>query len=105
MADLGHKRWAIAEGYIPSGSVSQDPTLLSHETVCLLNTSARDAEIAITLYFEDREPVGPYRLVLGARCGLRICAEDALAQERGISVRHGADGVDKGERGGRVLWA
>jgi hypothetical protein len=67
MSDLGHKRWAIAEGYIPSGSVSQDPALLSHETVCLLNSGARDARISITLYFEDRDPVGPYRLVLGAR--------------------------------------
>lgn len=30
---IGHRRWAIAEGYIPSGSVSQDYALVSHEAV------------------------------------------------------------------------
>ena len=67
MAAIGSVRWAIAEGYIPSGGVSQDPTLASHETVCILNAGERPAEVTITLYFEDREPAGPYRLSVGAR--------------------------------------
>ena len=67
MPDIGHRRWAIAEGYIPSGSVSQDHALVSHEAVCLLNAGEKDADIAITLFFTDREPVGPYEVTLGAR--------------------------------------
>lgn len=67
MPNIGSACWAIAEGYIPSGSVSQDPALVSHETICILNAGERAAEVAITLYFEDREPVGPYRLSVGAR--------------------------------------
>lgn len=64
---LGHLHWAIAEGYIPSRSTGPEPEMTSHETVCLLNTSDKDAHVTITIYFEDREPVGPYRIVVPAR--------------------------------------
>ena len=65
--EVGHKIWAIPEGYIPSKSVSEDRTLVSHETVCVLNTTNRDAEVAITLFFKDRDPVGPYSLKVPAQ--------------------------------------
>jgi len=64
---IGSKTWAIAEGYIPDSSTGEGPALLSHETVCLLNTNDVDAQVEITLYFKDREPVGPYRLTVPAR--------------------------------------
>jgi len=67
MAEIGHRRWAIAEGYRPSQSVSQEHALVSHETCCMLNASEREADIEIMLYFEDRGPVGPYRVKLGAQ--------------------------------------
>jgi hypothetical protein len=67
MEALGRTRWAIAEGYIPSESSSSDRTLISHETACILNATDRDAHVAITLFFADREPVGPYRLTVAAR--------------------------------------
>lgn len=40
---------------------------MSHETACLLNPGDENAEIEITVFFEDREPAGPYRLTLPAR--------------------------------------
>jgi hypothetical protein len=64
---LGRKNWAIAEGYIPGWSHGPEPAFTSHETVCLLNTSDQDAKIGITVFFTDREPVGPYRFTLPAR--------------------------------------
>jgi hypothetical protein len=64
---MGMKRWIIAEGYIPSGSTGPRPTMLSHETACILNASDRDANVRITVYFSDREPVGPYTVVVPAR--------------------------------------
>ena len=64
---VGHKRWAIAEGWIPPTSHGPAPQMTSHETACLLNTSDEDAHVAITLYFSDRDPVGPYRLTVPAR--------------------------------------
>jgi hypothetical protein len=67
-AKLGSTLWAIPEGYIPGGSVDPDDhALVSHEAACLLNPSDEDAAIEITIFFEDREPAGPYRLVLPAR--------------------------------------
>jgi len=60
MDPIGRKRWAIAEGYIPSQSSFSDRALISHETACILNAGDRDAHIAITIFFADRAPVGPY---------------------------------------------
>lgn len=65
--EIGRKRWAIAEGYIPAWSTGPKPEMLSHETVCLLNASSRDAHVEITLFFAEREPVGPYRVLVPAR--------------------------------------
>ncbi len=67
MEHIGQRLWVIAEGYIPASSTGPAPQLTSHETACLLNTGERDAQVEITLYFADREPVGPYRLTVGAR--------------------------------------
>lgn len=64
---IGKTCWAIAEGYIPTYSHGPQPEMLSHETACLLNTSDEDAHIDIYLYFADREPVGPYRVIVPAR--------------------------------------
>ena len=64
---IGRLRWAIAEGWIPSGSTGPAPEMTSHETVSLLNVSDADAHVEITILFEDREPVGPYRVTVGAR--------------------------------------
>jgi hypothetical protein len=42
---IGRRRWAIAEGYIPSESAFSDRPLISHETACILNAGDRDAKI------------------------------------------------------------
>ena len=67
MRAMGRRRWAIAEGYIPEWSQGPAPQLESHETACILNTSDEDAEVSITVFFADREPVGPYRLTVERR--------------------------------------
>jgi hypothetical protein len=64
---IGKTVWAIAEGYIPSDSTGPEPAMTSHETACLLNPGDTDAHVEITIYFEDREPAGPYRLTVPAR--------------------------------------
>ena len=64
---IGRKRWAIAEGYIPSWSHGPEPQMTSHETVCILNASDQDAHVEIIIYYADSEPVGPYRITVPAR--------------------------------------
>lgn len=69
---IGHRTWAIPEGYIPAGSTGPEPEMLSHETACILNTGPDDAHVSITVYFEDRDPVGPYRVTVPARRTLHL---------------------------------
>lgn len=71
---IGHRRWAIAEGYIPAWSNGPSPEMQSHETCCVLNAGDEPAHVTLTLYFEDRDPVGPYRVTVPARrtCHLRF---------------------------------
>ena len=64
---IGEKVWVIAEGYIPAGSNGPSPQMLSHETACILNASDKEAKVEITVYFKDREPAGPYRMIVPAR--------------------------------------
>lgn len=63
----GALRWVIAEGWIPGWSNGPEPELLSHETACILNAGDVDAQLTITLFFTDRDPLGPYELTVPAR--------------------------------------
>jgi len=64
---IGTTEWVIAEGYIPPESHGPQPQMTSHETVCMLNASDLEAHVEITIYYKDREPVGPYRITIPAR--------------------------------------
>lgn len=50
----GSLHWYIPDGFIPSKSQGE---LISHEAICILNTSEEDAKLQITIYFEDNEPI------------------------------------------------
>jgi hypothetical protein len=76
MEPIGRKRWAIAEGFIPSQSSFSERTLVSHETACILNAGDRQAHVDITLFFADREPVGPYRVTISPRRTLHLRFND-----------------------------
>jgi hypothetical protein len=78
---IGCRTWAIAEGWIPSESHGPAPAMTSHETACLLNTTDDDAHVAIRVYFRDREPVGPYRVVVPARRTLHLRFNDLADPE------------------------
>ncbi|MFL6623309.1 MAG: sensory rhodopsin transducer [Sulfurifustaceae bacterium] len=71
-AEIGKKRWAIAEGYIPAWSHGPDPQMTSHETACLLNAGDTEAHVNIMVYFADRDPAGPYRITVPARRTLHV---------------------------------
>lgn len=64
---LGKTVWAIPEGYIPETSHGEGPAFESHETVCILNATDREAHIAITIFFSDEDPAGPYQLTVPAQ--------------------------------------
>jgi len=64
---IGRKQWAIAEGYIPAWSHGPAPQMTSHEAISILNANDTGAQVEIMIYYEDREPVGPYRFEIAAR--------------------------------------
>ena len=76
MKPIGATTWAIAEGYIPPSGTQGSRELESHETACLLNANAQDAHVAITIFFKDRDPVGPYRVTVPARRTLHLRFND-----------------------------
>jgi hypothetical protein len=67
MQTIGKTRWVIAEGYIPEDSTGPEPEMLSHETACILNASDEEARVEITVFLDDRDPVGPYRVTVPPR--------------------------------------
>lgn len=77
MKPIGSRRWVIPEGHIPGRSMTgADDALRSHEAACILNTGDRPAQIAITLFFKDRPPVGPYRLTVEAERTVHVRLND-----------------------------
>jgi hypothetical protein len=72
VATIGSHVWAIPEGHIPGSGIEGDPALISHEAACILNAGDRDAEIETTVYFVDRDPIGPYRATVPARRTLHL---------------------------------
>ena len=75
MDPIGRKRWAIAEGYIPSQSVSSERALVSHETACILNAGDKDARVTLTVFYANREPI-VYRVTVPARRTLHLRFND-----------------------------
>jgi hypothetical protein len=67
VTEIGKRTWVIGDGWIPARSTGPEPEMTSHESACILNASDRDAHTEITLYFTDREPVGPYQVTVPAR--------------------------------------
>ncbi len=76
MPAIGKRIWAIAEGYIPSGSTGPAPQMTSHETACILNAGHQTAQVEITIYFTDRDPVGPYKVEVPAQRTLHLRFND-----------------------------
>jgi hypothetical protein len=76
MSEIGRRTWVIAEGYIPETSHGPEPEMTSHETVCMLNTGDRQANVEISIFYPDRDPVGPYRVVVPARRTLHLRFND-----------------------------
>ena len=81
MDAMGATRWAIPDGYIPSRSHGPDPEMTSHEAACILNTGDQDAHVKLTVFFADREPVGPYHTMVSARRTTHLRLNDLVVPE------------------------
>ena len=55
------RRWIVPDGWMPEAG---DGPVPGHEAVCLVNLGDRDADVRLTVLFEDAEPL----VVTGLRC-------------------------------------
>jgi hypothetical protein len=56
--------------------------MTSHETACLLNAGDQDAHVNIMIYFSDRDPAGPYSVIVPARRTKHLRFNDLNDPER-----------------------
>ncbi|HVT30295.1 MAG TPA: sensory rhodopsin transducer [Lacipirellulaceae bacterium] len=66
-AAIGKRVWAIPEGFIPPTSNGPSPQMTSHEAACILNAGDDDAHVELMVYFEEKEPAGPYALTVPSK--------------------------------------
>lgn len=85
---VGCRCWAIAEGYLPAWSNGPAPELESHETCCILNANDTAAQVTITIYFEDRDPIGPYRCTVEGRRTLHLRFNELQDPAPFLGARH-----------------
>jgi len=78
----GSKVWFIPDGYYPSSSSGIQK---SHDAVCVLNPNREDANISITLYFEDREKQQGFKAVCKAERTNHI-RMDKIRDDKGNGV-------------------
>ena len=78
----GKKVWLIPDGFLHSVSLNDQ---VSHEAVCVLNTSDEDANISLTLYFEDREKMTGFSAVCKASRTNHIRL-DKIVSEKGEKI-------------------
>ena len=74
--EVGKKIWAIAEGYIPAWGNGPGREFISHEAACILNTNNIEAHVELTIYYSDKDPIGPYRITVPAKRTLHLRFND-----------------------------
>lgn len=74
MTSLGHTTWYIPDGYLPprDDKAAASGALVSHESVCVLNVSQTDANVTLTFYFEDRDPIRDVKCLAPAERTIHI---------------------------------
>jgi hypothetical protein len=81
---LGKNLWFIPDGFIPTESNGE---LESHESICVLNCTDKDALLRITIYFEDREPIENVEATVPAKRTKHM--RTSLIQKNGESIPKG----------------
>lgn len=79
----GELFWVIPDGYIPPVSSGD---LLSHESICVLNCHKEQANLTITIYFEDVAPLENIQIVVQGQRTAHIRTSSLQSGEQKIPV-------------------
>lgn len=77
----GRTEWIFAAGFAPSESTGREPEFTSRNTLCLLNTGSEEICVRVTVYHEDRDPVGPYEIPVGGQRVRHVRINDLIDPE------------------------
>ncbi len=80
--NYGKKTWLIPDCFLNSVSKNES---ISHEAICVINTTDNDANIKITLFFEDRECDEGFSAFCGSKKTHHI-RMDKLKKENGEMI-------------------
>ena len=86
MEPIGKTTWLIPDMYWPE--ITSEGHYVSHESVCVLNTSTRECTVEFVLYFEDNAPLSGFSAVCRAERTLHI-RMDKLLDKNGSYIRRG----------------
>ena len=84
MKAYGKKTWLIPDTFLNSVSKNDQ---LSHEAICVINTSDIDAQIKLTLFFEDREVDASFVSQCKA-CRTHHIRMDKIRNAEGLGIPH-----------------
>jgi hypothetical protein len=63
----GKCAWAFSAGHIPLTSTGSEPEFTSHDKIAVLNISDQDAEIEMTVYYINQQPLNGFKIKVKAR--------------------------------------
>ncbi|MEU6076251.1 sensory rhodopsin transducer [Micromonospora sp. NPDC047074] len=81
MAQIGARTWVVPGGRVPFPGHGREPEFGSFDQLCVLNATDQEAELSLDFYYEDAEPVGPYRILVGARRIRHVRVNDLIDPE------------------------
>lgn len=86
MAPIGNTTWLIPDMYWPE--ITSEGHYVSHESICVLNTSDHDCVLDFVLYYEDRMPISGISAVCAAERTHHV-RMDRLTDANGMHIPRG----------------
>ena len=76
MNDIGKKIWIFPDAFLPAKGhpykTLKNGDQFGHESLCMLNSSNKDALLNISFYYENKEPLENYEHTLKAKRSLHL---------------------------------
>ena len=76
MSELGKKIWVFPDAYLPAKGypykTSSSGDQFSHESLCIVNYSSKDANLIIDFLYEDIEPINDFKTIIGSKKSLHL---------------------------------
>lgn len=86
MNSIGKTTWLIPDMYWPE--ITSEGHYVSHESICVLNTSDQECKLEFILYYEDRAPVSGLSVVCPPQRTLHV-RMDRLTDKDGMHIPRG----------------